>query len=342
MRASSAHHHELLKGLLRGDGDVYVKTGVQTYQKNGRTYTHRNASAEVGYFSSSPILFQQVVYLLQEMGFTPTFKRTKPHLAIKGRRQLEQLTGWLGRKGERLDAYFAESRRSTSSKTFKRTAGLTTVPVKTVTVEQPSEPVDVFSLEVDGTHTFAGSYGIYVHNCIPLDPHYLSWKARLHGFEARFIVLAEEVNSRMPQHVLNLVTEGLNRHRKAVNGARVLVLGVAYKRDIDDVRESPALAVIDQLIHRGAEVAYHDPYVAELRLDSEHASAHDVAPAGGMLASVALTDDEIRAADCVVVVTDHSNIDYARLLTLAQLVVDTRNVSAGLITPETSAKVIRL
>jgi UDP-N-acetyl-D-glucosamine dehydrogenase len=179
-------------------------------------------------------------------------------------------------------------------------------------------------------------------HCIPLDPHYLSWKARLHGFEARFIDLAEEVNSRMPQHVLNLVTEGLNRHRKAVNGARVLVLGVAYKKDIDDVRESPALAVIDQLIHRGAEVVYHDPFVPELRLDSEHASAHDVAAAGGTLESVELSDEELGRVDCVVVVTDHSDVDYARVIRLAKLVVDTRNVSAGLLTGELAGKVIRL
>ncbi len=342
MRASSVHHRELLKGMLRGDGDVYVKTGMQTYTKNGREYTHRNASAEVGYFSSSPRLFQQAVYLLQEMGFTPTFNRTKPHLRIKGRKQLERMRGWLGGKGERLEQYFAESRRSTSSKTFKRAADLTTVPVKSVSVETPAEPVEVFSLEVDGTHTFAASYGIYVHNCIPLDPHYLSWKARLHGFDARFIGLAEEVNSRMPQHVINLVTEGLNRQKKAVNGARVLVLGVAYKRDIDDVRESPAISVVDRLLHRGAEVVYHDPFVKEMRLDSEHGGGHDVASAGGTLKSIELTDEELRHADCVVVITDHTNIDYAHVLDLAQLVVDTRNVFAGLVTPELAGKVIRL
>ncbi len=179
-------------------------------------------------------------------------------------------------------------------------------------------------------------------HCIPLDPHYLSWKARLHGFDARFIGLAEEVNSRMPQHVINLVTEGLNRQRKAVNGARVLVLGVAYKRDIDDVRESPAISVVDRLLHRGADVVYHDPFVKEMRLDSEHGGGHDVAAAGGTLESIELTDDELRRADCVVVITDHTNIDYAHVLDLAQLVVDTRNVFAGLVTPEFAGKVIRL
>ncbi len=176
-------------------------------------------------------------------------------------------------------------------------------------------------------------------HCIPLDPHYLSWKARLHGFEARFIGLAEEVNSRMPQHVVNLVTEGLNRQRKSVNGSRVLVLGVAYKRDIDDMRESPALAVIDRLLKLGAEVQYHDPYVGEMRLDGEHAGP---AAEGGTLASVPLTDEVLETSDVVVVVTDHRCIDYARVLRLSPLVVDTRNVSAGLVTPEIADKVVRL
>jgi UDP-N-acetyl-D-glucosamine dehydrogenase len=179
-------------------------------------------------------------------------------------------------------------------------------------------------------------------HCIPLDPHYLSWKARLHGFEARFIGLAEEVNSRMPQHVVNLVTQGLNRDRKAVNGARVLVLGVAYKRDIDDMRESPALAIVDKLIHLGAEVVYHDPFVATLSLDGEHGGANDVAPSGRTLESIELTDAELERADCVVVVTDHAGIDYARVLRLAKVVVDTRNVTSGLVTVETRDKVVRL
>jgi UDP-N-acetyl-D-glucosamine dehydrogenase len=169
-------------------------------------------------------------------------------------------------------------------------------------------------------------------HCIPLDPHYLSWKARLHGFEARFIGLAEEVNSRMPQHVVNLVVEGLNRHKKAVNGSRILVLGVAYKRDIDDMRESPALAIIDQLAQKGAEVVYHDPFVPTLSLEGN----------GHRLESIELTDAEITRADCVIVITDHSPIDYGKVLTLSSLLVDTRNVSQGLLTEATAGKVIRL
>ncbi|HEY5839159.1 MAG TPA: nucleotide sugar dehydrogenase, partial [Pyrinomonadaceae bacterium] len=157
-------------------------------------------------------------------------------------------------------------------------------------------------------------------HCIPLDPHYLSWKARQHGFDSRFISLAEEVNSRMPEHVVQLVSDGLNDARKPMNGSRILLLGVAYKKDIDDVRESPALSIIDRLRLKGCDVRYHDPFVAEIRFDDAHTDS-----GGEPLSSVGLNDQEISAADCVVIVTDHSGIDYARVIELAPLVVDTRN-----------------
>src|SRR5438445_357645 len=133
-------------------------------------------------------------------------------------------------------------------------------------------------------------------HCIPLDPHYLSWKAREHGFDSRFISLAEEVNSRMPEHVVQLVSDGLNDARKPMNGSRILLLGVAYKKDIDDVRESPALSIIDRLRLKGCDVRYHDPFVSELSFD-DHATS-----SGDPLASVELTDEEISGSDCVVIV----------------------------------------
>jgi UDP-N-acetyl-D-glucosamine dehydrogenase len=174
-------------------------------------------------------------------------------------------------------------------------------------------------------------------HCIPLDPHYLSWKARQHGFDSRFIGLAEEVNSRMPEHVVQLVSDGLNDDRKAMKGARVLLLGVAYKKDIDDVRESPALSIIDRLHSKGCDVRYHDPYVSELRFDDTH-----TAGSGEPLNSVALTDEEIKQADCVVIVTNHSAVDYQRVVSLAPLVVDTRNALNGEVRKGSAARIIRL
>lgn len=168
-------------------------------------------------------------------------------------------------------------------------------------------------------------------HCIPLDPHYLSWKARLHGFEARFISLAEEVNSHMPQHVVQLVQDGLNEREKSLKGSRVLVLGVAYKRDINDVRESPALGIVDQLLHKGARVSYHDPFIPEMNLDGK-----------GSLTNVELTDEALSSCDCALIVTDHSKIDYMKVLRLAPLVIDTRNVTRKLSMSEHESKIVRL
>jgi UDP-N-acetyl-D-glucosamine dehydrogenase len=174
-------------------------------------------------------------------------------------------------------------------------------------------------------------------HCIPLDPHYLSWKARQHGFESRFIGLAEEVNSRMPEHVVRLVADGLNEERKAVNGSRVLVLGVAYKKDIADVRESPALSIIDRLRAKGAEVSYHDPFIPELRFDDTHTEG-----GGAPLRSVELADEAVRGADCCVIVTDHSGVDYRRLCELSKLIVDTRNALGADLRRASCAKIVRL
>ncbi|HXL80259.1 MAG TPA: nucleotide sugar dehydrogenase [Pyrinomonadaceae bacterium] len=187
-----------------------------------------------------------------------------------------------------------------------------------------------------GFMAFYPGPGIGGH-CIPLDPHYLSWKARQHGFDSRFIGLAEEVNSRMPEHVVQLVADGLNDESKSIKGSRILLLGVAYKKDIDDVRESPALSIIDRLRAKGADVSYHDPFVHNVRFDGAHIEA-----SGEPLASVELTDAELRDSDCVIIVTDHSEIDYGRVTQLASLIVDTRNALNGDVRRESSARIIRL
>lgn len=192
------------------------------------------------------------------------------------------------------------------------------------------EVIEAAATKPFGFMAFYPGPGIGGH-CIPLDPHYLSWKARLHGFEARFIGLAEEVNSHMPRHVVQLVQDGLNSQEKPVKGSRVLVIGVAYKRDINDVRESPALGIVDQLMHKGAEVSYHDPFIPEMTLDGR-----------GSLAGVPLADETLSACDCAIIVTDHSGVDYARVLRLAPLVVDTRNVTRKLGLPEYEEKIVRL
>lgn len=151
-------------------------------------------------------------------------------------------------------------------------------------------------------------------HCIPVDPLYLSWKARMYGFEARFIDLASYVNSEMPRYVLSKIMSGLNEHRKPLKCAKVLVMGVAYKKDVKDLRESPALEIIELLIENGAIVSYHDPYFPYLKI-------------GGINLKCAPFDRESFAdSDCVIIVTDHSKIDYKFVAKNSKLVIDTRDI----------------
>lgn len=174
-------------------------------------------------------------------------------------------------------------------------------------------------------------------HCIPLDPHYLSWKARQHGFDSQFISLAEQVNSNMPVYVVELASTALNAEKKAVNGSKVLILGVAYKKDIDDMRESPALSIIDLLRADGADVYYHDPFVAEVTFDHSYTIG-----AGDPLYNQELTDDLIGESDCVIICTEHSGIDYARVCELASVIVDTRNALSNDIRSKSNARIVRL
>ncbi len=166
-----------------------------------------------------------------------------------------------------------------------------------------------------GFMKFTPGPGIGGH-CIPLDPHYLAWKMRTLNYKTRFIDLASEINSNMPDYVVEKVARALNDVRKPVTGSRVLVLGVAYKKNIDDVRESPALDVIRLLEARGAEVSFHDPYVDRIR---EEGTEH---------VGVPLTREILAGCDAVVIVTDHDNVDYGLVVDHAPLVVDTRNATA--------------
>ena len=179
------------------------------------------------------------------------------------------------------------------------------------------EVIEAAATKPFGFMKFTPGPGIGGH-CIPLDPHYLAWKMKTLNYRTRLIELASEVNAEMPHFVVDKVRSALNEHRKSVRDSRILVIGVAYKRDIGDVRESPALDVIRMLEEQGGLIHYHDPHVPEIRED------------GLERHSVGLTDDELSDADCVVILTDHSGIDYERVVRLAHVVVDTRNATSGM------------
>ena len=178
------------------------------------------------------------------------------------------------------------------------------------------EVIDAAATKPYGFMKFQPGPGLGGH-CIPVDPTYLSWKMKALNFTARFIELATEVNGHMPEHVVTTIGDLLNEERTAVNGARVLLLGVAYKADVSDIREAPALDVLRLLDAKGADLRYHDPFVPELALD------------GRSWKSVELTDEELGAADLVVVLTEHSGIDWGRVVARAQRVYDTRNATRG-------------
>lgn len=178
------------------------------------------------------------------------------------------------------------------------------------------EVIEAASTKPFGFMPFYPGPGLGGH-CIPVDPHYLSWKAKEAGFEARFIELAGQINGAMPHHVVNKITDALNSQSKAVNGATILLMGVAYKPAVKDVRESPALEVIGLLLEKGARVVFHDPFVPMIQASAK---------TGGLeMHSVSYSLEAVAESDCVVVLTDHAGIDYPALAKAAKLVVDTRN-----------------
>ena len=178
------------------------------------------------------------------------------------------------------------------------------------------EVIEAAATKPFGFMKFTPGPGVGGH-CIPLDPHYLAWKMRTLNYRTRFIELAGEINAEMPEYWVARVVDRLNEQGRAARGSKVLVVGVAYKKDIDDVRESPALDVIRLLQRRGAAVSYHDPHVRKLKDEAID------------LASIPLTSESLAAADCVVIVTDHSDVDYSLIERCARLVVDTRNALAS-------------
>ena len=178
------------------------------------------------------------------------------------------------------------------------------------------ETIDAAATKPFGFMKFLPGPGLGGH-CIPVDPHYLSWKMRTLNYKTRFIDLASEINSEMPFFVVDKVREVLTHNRLPLNGSTILILGVAYKKDISDVRESPALDVIQLLRQDGADIRYHDPYVSKLNWE------------GGEFNSEQLTDELFSWADCVVILTDHSDFDYTRIVAQAKALIDTRHAVSG-------------
>ena len=228
------------------------------------------------------------------------------------------------------------------------------------------EVIEAAKTKPYGFMPFYPGPGIGGH-CIPLDPEYLSWRGRQFGFESRFITVAEHVNGEMPAHAVRLVGDALNDDGKALKNARVLVLGVAYKKNIADLRESPALEIIQQLRAKKSAVEFHDPHITEIDFDKlqtrlrremmfsgsdrrrplrlryeEDGTAHRPRRLSDNLQNVPLTEETLAASDCVLIVTDHDAVDYGKVAAHAPLIVDTRNVIKGELRQKAAGRVIRL
>ena len=184
------------------------------------------------------------------------------------------------------------------------------------------EIIDAAATKPFGFMPFYPGPGLGGH-CIPIDPHYLSWKLKMLNYNARFIELASEVNTNMPYYVVNKVFDALNTQRKSINGSHILVLGVAYKRDIGDVRESPALDVIKLLKDKGGIISYHDPYIPDLHEENMDMNSID------------FNDyNLLHNYDCTVIVTNHTSYDYNKIVEHSNIVVDTRNATKGIVSPK--------
>lgn len=189
------------------------------------------------------------------------------------------------------------------------------------------EVIEAAATKPFGFLPFYPGPGIGGH-CIPVDPLYLSWKVRHNGYEAKFIALADEVNRSMPGYVVGLITDALNERGRSINGARILILGVAYKRGVGDVRESPALEIVEELLRRGAHLQYADPFVPSVTTRHE------------LLKAIPLSDGVLTWCDAVVILTDHREFDYANIVSKAPLVIDTRNATRDLTAH--SGRIVRL
>jgi len=190
------------------------------------------------------------------------------------------------------------------------------------------EVIDAAATKPFGFMKFYPGPGLGGH-CIPIDPHYLSWKMKSLNYKTKFIDLAAEINTAMPEYVIQNVSNGLNYHKKSINGSSVLLIGMAYKKNIEDLRESPSIDIYNLLVEKGAKVNYHDPYCPIVKVDGN-----------SELKSKKLTEKLLQNSDVVVITTDHSNIDYQFIVDNAKLVVDTRNVTKKL--KHTKNKVLKL
>lgn len=300
---------QLLVGLLRGDGGVDYSKGKRTYTKNGHSYKHIFNCADISYYSASPILFQQVVMLLQSEGVTPTFKVGLPYLRLWGVDIKRMGTVFKGTKEKRLCEYISRSERVPASRVFTRHGTFATTPIMAV---EKAPARTVYSIEVEGTGTVVSTSGIITHNCLPVDPYYLVWKSQQLGYDPKIITAGREVNDYMAIHVVNLAERAL----KTLKGRKVAILGASYKGNVADARETPAKRICTEFKRRGAQVVVCDPLVNKAEIER-----WGVKTAG--------FEEAITGADCFVIHSEHDqfksiDLDFCASKMRTKAIVDAR------------------
>ncbi len=308
------HRINLLAGLLRGDGGVDYYNGKRTYKKNNKIYNHMFNSCNINYYTISNSLFQQVIFLLQGLDIVPRFKKTRENLInISGYKQILKLKNlFLGEKLNKIKSYFTENTKILTNKTFRKFQDIATIKVHEIKKVLVSEPV--YSVEMAGPHAIVTSFGIVLHNCIPVDPLYLSWKAKEHGFDTKFIDLASHVNEQMPSYVIGKTEKILKDNNKELKNAKVLIIGVAYKKDVKDLRESPSIKIINTLVKKKANVSYYDPYFPYFKINGI-----DMKP-------ISLNKETLKTFDIAILLADHSGMDYKFFAEHLKRILDTRNI----------------
>ncbi|MFH1398282.1 MAG: nucleotide sugar dehydrogenase [Candidatus Omnitrophota bacterium] len=306
----------LIAGIFRGDACVEHFFGKWRYRKNEHEYFHNVNTAHISFFTSSRKLFQQLIVLLNDLSIVATFKKRKYTISIFGYKQLEFFKGFFdGAKKDILERYLALNKNRPRNKTFKKIGKFAVVRVKDISFSRGDW---VYSIETQKPHSFVTSFGIAVHNCIPKDPLYLYWKAKKFGFKSSFIKLASGVIRHMPFYVVKRVREILRQQGLKLNQAKVLVVGVTYKKDILDLRQSPSLDIIEILRKEAGEVSYYDPLIPYLKLKDID------------LESVDLGAGKLNYFDCVIIATDHTKVDYGLILKNARAIFDSRNIYRGI------------
>ena len=275
---------EIIKGILRGDAGISHSNRKRSYVKNDKTYTHNSNSNSLEYFTSSGKLKQQVVLMLQDNKIVPKIGMREGIVRLHGVSNFQFLQDvFLGDKNKKINEYLSNVKKIVKYSDVEVFDNFAAIKVKSVT---PCETDYVYSIEVEDTGTVVTTNGLVMHNCIPVDPYYLIEKARQIGFDHKFLSLARTINNSMPHYTVELLENELQKEKKHINNAKIGLLGLTYKANVDDIRESPALDILNILKSKGAEVFVFDPHVPD------ESNVKDL-------------NELMEKSDCIILATDH-------------------------------------